>query len=69
MGDAEPIVKLDTEDRIATATLHRPAARNALSRAMIHALWDAGVRLAPSSPGCPDRAAGRRWTGSLTTTC
>ena len=50
MGDAEPIVKLDTEDRIATVTLHRPAARNALSRAMIHALWDA-VTAAGADPG------------------
>jgi enoyl-CoA hydratase len=38
---AEPIVKLDIEDRIATVTLNRPAARNALSRATIQALWDA----------------------------
>jgi enoyl-CoA hydratase len=50
LGDAEPIVKLDIEDLIATVTLNRPAARNALSRAMIHALWDA-VAAAGADPG------------------
>jgi len=38
--DSTPIVLLDIEDRVATVTLNRPAARNALSRAMTHALWD-----------------------------
>ena len=41
MGDSAPIVMLDIEDRVATVTLNRPAARNALSRALTHALWDA----------------------------
>jgi enoyl-CoA hydratase len=41
LGDSMPIVLLDIEDRVATVTLNRPAARNALSRALTHALWDA----------------------------
>jgi enoyl-CoA hydratase len=32
---------VSTEDRICTVTLNRPQARNALSRALIQALWDA----------------------------
>ena len=40
MGDSEPIVLLDIEDRVATVTLNRPAARNALSRELTYALWD-----------------------------
>ena len=50
MGDVEPIVKVDIEDRIATVTLNRPAARNALSRAMTQALWEA-VAAAGADPG------------------
>ena len=41
MSDAEPPVLVDVEERIATITLHRPEARNALSRAVTFALWDA----------------------------
>jgi hypothetical protein len=74
LGDAEPIVKLDTEDRIATVTLHRPAARNALSRAMIHAPWGA-VTAAGADPGTrPGRdrpvpvPSGHRQTGLLAET-
>jgi enoyl-CoA hydratase len=37
----EPLVLYRAEDRIATVTLNRPGARNALSRALTHALWDA----------------------------
>src|SRR5271165_3176431 len=39
--EAEPVVQLEVEDRIATLTLNRPDVRNALSRAVMHALWDA----------------------------
>ena len=41
MPEADPVVEFDVEDRIATVTLNRPDARNALSRAVTHALWDA----------------------------
>ncbi len=37
----EPVVLVDTSDRITTIALNRPEARNALSRALGHALWDA----------------------------
>jgi len=37
----EPVVLVDVEDRIATVTLNRPEARNALNRALMYALWDA----------------------------
>jgi enoyl-CoA hydratase len=37
----EPVVVVDVSDRIATITLNRPEARNALSRALGNALWDA----------------------------
>jgi enoyl-CoA hydratase len=37
----EPVILVDVEDRIATITLNRPEARNALSRALAYALWDA----------------------------
>jgi enoyl-CoA hydratase len=40
-GVTEPVVLVDVSDRIATITLNRPDARNALSRALGHALWDA----------------------------
>ena len=50
MTDAEPLVLVEVEDRIATITLHRPAVRNALSRALTFALWDA-VAAAGEDPG------------------
>jgi len=50
MADAEPVVLVDVEDRIATVTLNRPRARNALSRAVMHGLWDA-VAAAGDDPG------------------
>jgi enoyl-CoA hydratase len=40
-ADGEPVVLYQVQDRIATVTLNRPRARNALSRALTHALWDA----------------------------
>lgn len=39
--EAEPVVLVDVQDRVSTLTLNRPAARNALSRELMHALWDA----------------------------
>lgn len=39
--DSESVVLVDVQDRIATVTLNRPEARNALSRALTYALWDA----------------------------
>ena len=39
--DSESLVLVEVEDRIATLTLNRPAARNALNRALMNALWDA----------------------------
>ena len=41
MAEADPVVLVGIEDRIATVTLNRPQARNALSRQVTHALWDA----------------------------
>jgi enoyl-CoA hydratase len=41
VSTTESVVLSDTADRIATITLNRPAARNALSRAVMYALWDA----------------------------
>lgn len=41
MAKQEPVVLVAVEDRIATVTLNRPAARNGLSRAVLFALWDA----------------------------
>jgi enoyl-CoA hydratase len=35
------LVLVDVDHRVATVTLNRPEARNALSRATTHALWDA----------------------------
>ena len=40
-SEAAPVVLVDVEGRIATITLNRPDARNALSRALTFALWDA----------------------------
>jgi len=37
----EPLVIVAVEDRIATLTMNRPRARNALNRALMYALWDA----------------------------
>ena len=45
----EPLVMVEVEDRIATLTLNRPEARNALNRALIYALWDA-IGTAGSDP-------------------
>ena len=41
--EREPVVLVDVEDRIATVVLNRPEARNALSRELMDALWDALV--------------------------
>ncbi|MFE2701182.1 enoyl-CoA hydratase [Streptomyces mirabilis] len=41
MAGREPVVLVDVEERIATVTLNRPEARNALSREVTFALWDA----------------------------
>ncbi len=37
----DPILLVDTTDGIATITLNRPGARNALSRSLLSTLWDA----------------------------
>jgi len=37
----DELVLVEVDDGVATVTLNRPAARNALSRALMHALWDA----------------------------
>ncbi|WP_018506391.1 enoyl-CoA hydratase [Parafrankia discariae] len=50
VGESEPVVLVETADRVTTVTLNRPAARNALSRALTHALWDA-VTAAGDDPG------------------
>jgi len=50
LGDTEPVVLVDIEDRIATVTLNRPQERNALSRAVTYGLWDA-VAAAGDDPG------------------
>jgi enoyl-CoA hydratase len=41
MAGAESVLLVDIEDRVTTVTLNRPQARNALSRELMHALWDA----------------------------
>jgi enoyl-CoA hydratase len=41
MSETAPVVLVVVEDRITTITLNRPDARNALSRALTFALWDA----------------------------
>jgi enoyl-CoA hydratase len=43
MSSTEPVVLVDREDRVAIITLNRPQARNALSRELLNALWDAMV--------------------------
>jgi enoyl-CoA hydratase len=40
-AETQPVVLYDVADRIATVTLNRPRARNAISRALRYALWDA----------------------------
>src|SRR5262245_18225113 len=47
---AEPVLLVDTADRVTTLTLHRPDARNALSRELSFALWDA-VAASGDDPG------------------
>ncbi len=39
--DSTPLVLVHIDSGVATITLNRPGARNALSRAVIHGLWDA----------------------------
>jgi enoyl-CoA hydratase len=50
MGTTEPVLRVDVEGGVATLTLNRPEARNALSRELTHALWDA-VAAAGDDPG------------------
>jgi len=38
---AEPVVLVERSERVVTVTLNRPAARNAINRALARALWDA----------------------------
>jgi enoyl-CoA hydratase len=47
--EREPPVLVEVEDRIATVTLNRPEARNALNRELMYALWDA-VAAAGANP-------------------
>ena len=76
MGDKEPIVLPDIEDHVATVTLNRPAARNALSRELTYTLRDtaaavgadpsvAVVILTGADPALLDgrRRAGKPMTG------
>jgi enoyl-CoA hydratase len=44
------VVTVATEGRVATVTLNRPAARNALNRALMRALWNA-IAAADTDPG------------------
>ncbi|MEX5631771.1 enoyl-CoA hydratase [Parafrankia sp. FMc2] len=39
-SESVPVILSDVRDRVAVITLNRPAARNALSRQLTHALWD-----------------------------
>lgn len=41
MGEPARVLLVDVEDRVATVTLNRPDARNALSRELMYSLWDA----------------------------
>jgi enoyl-CoA hydratase len=41
MGEHVPVILVAVEGRIATITLNRPEARNALNRELSYALWDA----------------------------
>jgi len=48
---SEPeLVAVSTEGRVATVTLNRPSARNALNRALMRALWDA-IAAVDADPG------------------
>jgi len=49
MSKSPPVVIVETSERIATVTLNRPEARNALSRQLMRALWDA-VTTADADP-------------------
>ena len=40
-SEPDSVLLVDVADRVATLTLHRPKARNALSRELMFALWDA----------------------------
>lgn len=46
----DSVLLVDVEDRVATVTMNRPEARNALSRQLSYALWDALVA-AGADPG------------------
>ena len=39
--ETAPVVLVDVMDRVATVTLNRPEARNALNRAVMYGIWDA----------------------------
>src|SRR6476620_1741619 len=41
MSSDERVVIVEVDDRVATITMNRPQARNALNRALMYALWDA----------------------------
>jgi enoyl-CoA hydratase len=56
--ERESLVLVEVEDRIATLTLNRPEARNALSRALMHALWDAFVAVVILTGSDPAFCAG-----------
>jgi enoyl-CoA hydratase len=45
----DPLLIVGVEDRVAVVTLHRPEARNALSRALLYELWDAVTALGADS--------------------
>jgi enoyl-CoA hydratase len=49
LAENDPVVHVAVEDTIATVTLNRPGARNALNRATQYALWDA-VAAADADP-------------------
>jgi enoyl-CoA hydratase len=50
MAKSGSVVLVEVQDRVATVTLNRPEARNALSRELTHTLWDA-VAAAGDDPG------------------
>ncbi len=50
MSETAPVLLVDVAGRIATLTLNRPDARNALSRALTFALWDAVLGAAVRIP-------------------
>jgi enoyl-CoA hydratase len=45
----DPVLRYEVAGRVATVTLNRPEARNALNRALMHEVWDA-VRGADADP-------------------